>query len=75
MKPKYHNIALQVGGSHYPTVGGDLLNQFGDAVVQECIATLRERTITDVHNDWEIGYNTALKKIESDLIVKFGVNK
>jgi hypothetical protein len=73
MKPKYHNIALQVGGSHYPTVGGDLLNQFGDKVVQECMACLKDRTIIDVHTDWEIGYNTALKKIEEDLKVKFGV--
>lgn len=40
MKEIYHNIALQVGGSHYPTVGGDLLEKFGDALVKEVLQTI-----------------------------------
>ena len=41
MKKVYHDIALQVGGSHYPEVGGDLLEKFGDMVVQKCIDILQ----------------------------------
>ena len=36
MKPVYHDIALAVGGSHYPTVGGERLEQFGRMVAQRC---------------------------------------
>ena len=35
---KFHDIALQVGGSHYPDVGGELLEKFAEAIVQECVA-------------------------------------
>lgn len=40
MKQVYKDIALQVGGSHYPEVGGELLEKFGDAIVQKCIEIL-----------------------------------
>jgi hypothetical protein len=33
----FYKLALQAGGSHYPTVGGVLLDKFGDLVIQECI--------------------------------------
>ncbi len=51
MKEKFKKIALQAGGSHYPDVGGDLLEKFGELVVQECIRVLengdyRESTYT-----------------------------
>lgn len=36
MKPVFHDIALAVGGSHYPGVGGRLLEQFGRQVAQRC---------------------------------------
>lgn len=34
--PKLFEIALQTGGSHYPSVGGELLEQFGTAIVKQC---------------------------------------
>lgn len=37
MNEKIHNIALQVGGSHWPTVGGDLLERSVLMAVQKCI--------------------------------------
>lgn len=40
MKKVYEEIALQVGGSHYPSVGGELLEKFGDAVVKKCIEVI-----------------------------------
>ncbi len=36
MKSVYHDIALAVGGSHYPGVGGRLLEQYGRLVAQRC---------------------------------------
>lgn len=33
---KFFDIALAVGGSHYPGVGGELLEKFGEMVVREC---------------------------------------
>ena len=38
MKQPYHDIALAAGGSHYPTVGGRLLEHFGQLVAQRCMA-------------------------------------
>jgi hypothetical protein len=38
MKQPWHDIALQVGGSHYPSVGGDLLTRFGEIVVEQIMA-------------------------------------
>lgn len=38
MKQPWHDIALQVGGSHYPGVGGRLLVRFGETVVEQCVA-------------------------------------
>lgn len=45
---KFAEIALEVGGSHYPDVGGRLLERFGEAVVEQC-AVLVERAV-----DYEI---------------------
>jgi hypothetical protein len=36
MKQIYHDIALQVGGAHYPEVGGQLLERFADELVRRC---------------------------------------
>ena len=40
MKKVFKEMALQVGGSHYPDVGGELLEKFGEMVVQRCIDIL-----------------------------------
>ena len=34
--PKFYQIALEVGGSHYPDVGGQLLEQALAMVVKQC---------------------------------------
>lgn len=39
---KIYDIALQVGGSHYPDVGGELLEKFGEMIIKEC-AELAEK--------------------------------
>jgi hypothetical protein len=40
MKQVYKEIALQAGGSHYPEVGGELLEKFADLLIKECLATI-----------------------------------
>lgn len=34
--PKLYEIALQTGGSHYPSVGGELLEKFAEKIIREC---------------------------------------
>lgn len=34
--PKFQQIALEVGGSHYPEVGGDLLEKALAMAVKQC---------------------------------------
>jgi hypothetical protein len=34
--PQLFEIALHTGGSHYPDVGGELLEKYGEAIVRKC---------------------------------------
>jgi len=45
MSPKCKELALMAGGSHYPLVGGDTLEQFMRLTVEECIKILHEREV------------------------------
>ena len=36
MTPVFYDMALQAGGSHYPGVGGQRLEQFGRLVAERC---------------------------------------
>jgi len=45
MSPKCKELALMAGGSHYPLVGGDTLEQFMRLTVEECIKILQEREV------------------------------
>jgi hypothetical protein len=47
MNEKIHNIALQVGGSHWPTVGGNLLEQSILMAVRECVSIALDND--DIH--------------------------
>ena len=42
MKKVFEEIALQAGGSHYPTVGGDLLQKFADLLLVEVIKVIEQ---------------------------------
>lgn len=44
MKPVFYDMALQAGGSHYPSVGGRLLDHFGRLVTQRCMALADAKT-------------------------------
>ena len=43
---KFFDIALQVGGSLYPEVGGELLEKFGEEIVKQCIEVCDQGTQT-----------------------------
>jgi len=73
MKKEFEHIALLAGGSHYPQVGGDNLDNFGKILVKDCVEVIGARTITEEHTDWETGYNAALKKVAFDLKQKYGI--
>lgn len=45
---KFFDIALAVGGSHYPGVGGELLEKFGAMVVKECCQKLEDDGMVEV---------------------------
>jgi len=46
--PKFFQLALETGGSHYPGVGGELLEKFGEAVVRECCQKLENDGMVEV---------------------------
>lgn len=48
MREKIKDIALQVGGSHYPAVGGDLLQKFADMVIAECIDAVNNTDVRSI---------------------------
>ena len=73
MRKEFEHLALLAGGSHYPLVGGDNLDNFGKLLVQDCVDVVGARTIAEEHTEWENGYNAALKKVTFDLKVKYGI--
>ena len=48
MKPQIKEIALQAGGSHYPVVGGRLLEQSIEIAVRQCAEVALEHQQYDV---------------------------
>jgi hypothetical protein len=54
MKQPYHDIALAAGGSHYPDVGGRLLEQFGQLVVERCMALADAETAQRIAQEFGI---------------------
>ncbi len=66
MKKVFEEIALQAGGSHYPSVGGELLEKFGELVVQKCIDTIQNGDYrTSTYTTYDQSFNP---KIVEDCI-------
>ena len=55
MKEIYKQLALQAGGSHYPDVGGDLLEKFAELLVKECIDVVGKTPTTDACTTFDLG--------------------
>ena len=45
MNEKIKELALQAGGSHYPTVGGKTLEKFAELIVKECVLQCNEALV------------------------------
>ena len=41
MHPRIKELALQAGGSHYPEVGGELLQKFAELLIKDCAKQVR----------------------------------
>jgi hypothetical protein len=48
MKNKIKELALQAGGSHYPEVGGELLQKFANLMLAECIDAVKNSDTRDM---------------------------
>lgn len=63
LRPSFTRLALAVGGSHYPEVGGQLLDQFGQSLLTEIYGHINNCTlispavkqllITDIKSHYE----------------------
>lgn len=63
MKKLYHDIALQTGGSHYPNVGGELLEKFADNLVNTIIKEINEAPLQEiVRTTWDNDFSTGIKE-------------
>lgn len=41
MHSRIKELALQAGGSHYPEVGGELLQKFAELLIKDCASKVR----------------------------------
>jgi hypothetical protein len=41
MHPRIKELALEAGGSHYPEVGGELLQKFAELLIKDCANQVR----------------------------------
>ena len=55
MNKKIYQIALQTGGSHYPNVGGELLEQFALKVINECIVAVQNTSRQHGATTYDVG--------------------
>jgi len=61
MKERIKEIALQAGGSHYPDVGGDLLQKFADLLIDECIRAIQETPNHHCYTSFDIAQSDGTK--------------
>ena len=70
---KFHEIALMVGGSHYPEVGGQLLQRFGEEVVKECAELSVNSQYANTKSEYYEGFNEALIYASNKIKQHFGI--
>ena len=54
-KEIFKEIALQAGGSHYPEVGGELLEKFAELLIERVIKTVEETPTTHAYTTYDKG--------------------
>ena len=65
MTPVYHDIALAVGGSHYPGVGGRLLEQYGRMVAQRCADLADSASAERIAQEFGLGKDTCNEQAQT----------
>ncbi len=68
MNEKIHELALQAGGSHYPTVGGNTLELFAKLVVRECLNMIENEAAQYAEPVWAV-------ELVNDIKEQFGVEQ
>jgi len=72
MNPKIKDIALQAGGSHYPNVGGALLEQFATLIIKECIDAVTSTDRHGANTTYDIGLiESTVEKCASNILRRF----
>lgn len=64
MHKRIHDLALQAGGSHYPTVGGKTLEKFAELVVEAVLDEVKERAYYTGDRDWSDELDRAWIQLE-----------
>ena len=54
-KEIFKEIALQAGGSHYPEVGGELLEKFSDMLIEKVIEAVENTPTTHAYTTYDKG--------------------
>jgi hypothetical protein len=62
MNERIKEIALQAGGSHYPTVGGKTLEKFAELLVRECAKIATYPQLGDEESYYGNEFAKAIKK-------------
>lgn len=72
MNEQIKQIALQVGGSHYPSVGGKNLEKFAELIIAECV-----KIITPDGSDYEQMIHPDIIRQECivEIMDHFGMNE
>lgn len=71
---KVHDIALEVGGSHYPTVNPELHKQMVKMVVEECLAAADESNRNHVYTTYDRDMHLGtVAKIKDSIKERFGL--
>ena len=56
MNKRIYELALEAGGSHYPEVGGKLLEKFAELIVNECADIAQQHNKSPVKSIYAVGH-------------------
>ena len=73
MNERIKEIALQAGGSHYPTVGGKTLEKFAELLLKECVELISATRDLAIEDGWNV--DEAMSTAINDIEEHFGVEK
>ena len=78
MNKQIKELALQAGGSHYPTVGGKTLEKFAELIVRECLAhgkLTQSQTVVNGSEEYNAGREMGIEVFMNQIKKHFGVEE